>query len=69
MIKIDRAYSIATESAQNNDDALEEKKKVIEDRLQAVAKKMKRIKDNATDIQQKVTRILTDTLEELHTIV
>ena len=47
MIEIDKAYSIACSSAHNNDDALEEKKKVIEDRLSEVTKKLKKLKENA----------------------
>lgn len=69
MIEIEKAYSIACSSANNNDDALEEKKKVIEDRLSAVTKKMKKLKDNAVQIQKEVTKMLTETLEELHSIV
>jgi hypothetical protein len=69
MIKIDRAYSIALDNASKDDDALVEKKKVIEERLAAVTKKMKRIKENATDIQSKVTAILTETLEEMQKFV
>lgn len=69
MIEIDKAYSIAQSSASNNDDALEEKKKVIEDRLAAVTKKMKKLKENTVQIQNEVTKMLTETLEELQSIV
>jgi len=50
MIEIERAYTTACHSAYHNDDALEEKKKAIEERLQTVTKKMKKLKDNAVQI-------------------
>lgn len=69
MIEMKDAYSTAIASANSNDDALEEKKKAIEERLQTVTKKMRKLKDNAIQIQKDVNKMLTETLEELHIIV
>ena len=69
MIEMKDAYSTAIASANSNDDALEEKKKAIEERLQTVTKKMRKLKDNAIQIQKDVNKMLTETLEELHSIV
>jgi hypothetical protein len=50
LIDIEKAYSNAINDANKEDIALSEKKKVIEQQLLAVKKKMQRIKENALSI-------------------
>lgn len=69
LIDIEKAYSNALNDANKEDIALSEKKKVIEGQLQAVKKKMSRIKENALSIQQQLTDILEKTLSDMHDII
>jgi hypothetical protein len=50
LIDIEKAYSNAINDANKEDIALSEKKKIIEQQLGAVKKKMNRIKENALSI-------------------
>ena len=55
--------------ARSEDVALQEKKKVIENQMALVKKKMTRIKENAMQIQQQITEMLENTLNEMQIIV